>query len=91
MKKFIITALASIIAFTFSAIVFASEPAPKAMSININKATEEQLKALPGIGDEYAKKIIAGRPYHENNELVSKKIITTDLFEKINKLIRSKC
>jgi competence protein ComEA len=36
--------------------------AAKAAIIDINTATEDTLKTIPGIGDAYAKKIIAGRP-----------------------------
>lgn len=91
MKKFITTALALIFALTFGAIVFAAEPAAKVRLIDINTATEAQLKAIPGVGDEYAKNIIANRPYYKKDELNTKKIVPVDTYEKINKLIDAVC
>jgi DNA uptake protein ComE-like DNA-binding protein len=61
----------------------AQSASKKAEKLDINTATEDQLKELPGIGDAYAKKIVANRPYKAKDELVEKKVIPKAAYQKI--------
>jgi len=55
----------------------------KTAPVDINTATVDQLKAVPGIGDAYAKRIIANRPYTSKNQLVSKGVLPQGVYDKV--------
>ena len=67
-----------------------AKSAAKAKLIDINTATEDELKAVPGIGDAYAAKIIAGRPYAKKDQLKSRNILPAPVYEKTKDLIIAK-
>lgn len=51
--------------------------------ININTASASELDTLWGIGEARAKAIIGNRPYSSVNELQTKKVIPSNVFERI--------
>ncbi len=51
--------------------------------LNLNQATKGQLMSLPGMDDAAADRVIAGRPYSSEHELLERKIISRDEYNKI--------
>ncbi len=62
-----------------------------ASRLDINSATQQELIALPGIGEAYSQRIIVSRtadgPFASPEELVARAIIPQSTFEKIKDLV----
>ncbi|MDE1175960.1 MAG: helix-hairpin-helix domain-containing protein [Edaphobacter sp.] len=91
--------LALALLFTLPMAIVAQSPgkpssaaaATSASKLDINTATVDQLKAFPGIGDAYSKRIIDGRPYTAKNQLVSRGVLPENVYNKIkDSIIASK-
>lgn len=63
-----------------SNVVNTSGPTVTTSLISINQAENASLQTLPGIGEARAKAIILNRPYTSLEELVSKEVLSENLF-----------
>ena len=57
--------------------------ATTADKINLNTASLSELDSLWGVGEVRAGEIVKNRPYAKVEELLTKKIVTKSVFEKI--------
>jgi DNA uptake protein ComE-like DNA-binding protein len=53
-------------------------------TININRASADDLKSLPGVDDATAQRIIAHRPYSDSSDLVKRHIVSSEEYDKIS-------
>jgi DNA uptake protein ComE-like DNA-binding protein len=51
--------------------------------LDINKASAKDLAQLPGVAPAQAQAIVAGRPYDNTSQLVTRRILTKAQYEKI--------
>jgi DNA uptake protein ComE-like DNA-binding protein len=51
--------------------------------VDLNSAGRKRLASLPGISDDEADRIVAGRPYENRRDLVRKRVLSEDEFERI--------
>lgn len=57
----------------------ASKAAPRL--VDINSASRAELKALPGIGDAEARRIVAARPYPSKAKLVADNVLSIEAYD----------
>lgn len=74
-----------------AAVTKAAAASPKSSTLlDINTATPDQLKQLPGVGDAYTKRIVDGRPYTAKTQLVSRGILPKATYDGVSSQIIAK-
>jgi DNA uptake protein ComE-like DNA-binding protein len=58
--------------------------------LDLNSATKEQLLSLPGVTAAEAGRVIAGRPYNDPGELVTRRIMPKTDYDKIADQVTAK-
>jgi DNA uptake protein ComE-like DNA-binding protein len=59
-------------------------------TVNLNTATEDQLITLPGVTHTRATRVIAGRPYDDPHDVVTKHILSEEEYKRIKDRITTK-
>jgi len=52
-------------------------------SVDLNKAPKDDLASLPGVSSQEADRIIAERPYANTHQLVTRRILSEDEYNKV--------
>jgi DNA uptake protein ComE-like DNA-binding protein len=58
-------------------------PSANGQPVDLNSASKKDLAALPGIGPDYAQTIIDARPFGSKEDLLKKKVIPQETYDKI--------
>jgi competence protein ComEA len=58
--------------------------------VDINRATNEQLTRLPGIDNARAERVIAARPYKTAHELVTRRVLSAEEYQRIREHITAR-
>jgi competence protein ComEA len=58
--------------------------------LDLNTATKEQLLSLPGVTAAEADRVIAGRPYNDPGEMVTRRIMPKTEYDKIGDRVTTK-
>jgi DNA uptake protein ComE-like DNA-binding protein len=58
--------------------------------LDLNSASLDDLEKVPGLKDGDAKKITDGRPYSKTSDLVDRKILSPELFDKVKSFVTVK-
>jgi DNA uptake protein ComE-like DNA-binding protein len=56
--------------------------------VDLNQASKAEISSLPGISDGRADQIIAGRPYATTSELVGRRILTQEEFDRVKDRVK---
>ena len=55
--------------------------------VELNSAGRKRLRALPGISDDEADRIMASRPYDNRRDLVRKRVLSEDEFQRVKNYV----
>jgi len=59
-------------------------------TVDINTASKTELTSLPGVTGPVADRIINGRPYDNADQLVTRRVVTADEYDKIKEQVAVK-